>query len=80
MCGIAGFFQGEFDFTKDNIWQNKLDSMYSGLEARVPFADIRLVEYVYNLPWEYKCHDGISKSLLVSVGKDYWLRNCYYTL
>ena len=52
---------------------NRMDrtSMYSGLEARVPFADIRLLEYVYNLPEDYKYHDGIVKSLLVDVGKDY---------
>lgn len=50
---------------------NRMDrtSMYSGLEARVPFADYRILEYVYNLPWEYKCHDGITKSLLVEAGK-----------
>ncbi|MBQ1193849.1 MAG: asparagine synthase (glutamine-hydrolyzing) [Lachnospiraceae bacterium] len=50
---------------------NRMDrtSMYSGLEARVPFADYRILEYVYNLPWEYKCHDGIHKSLLVETGK-----------
>lgn len=39
-------------------------SMRSGLEARVPFADHRIVEYVWNVPWEMKCHDGIVKGLL----------------
>ena len=39
-------------------------SMYSGLEARVPFADHRIVEYVFNVPWEYKCHNGVVKGLL----------------
>lgn len=39
-------------------------SMYSGLEARVPFADHRIVEYVYNVPWEMKYQNGIEKSLL----------------
>lgn len=39
-------------------------TMYSGLEVRVPFADHRLVEYVYNVPWEYKFHKGQVKGLL----------------
>lgn len=39
-------------------------SMYSGLEARVPFADHRLAEYVFNVPWSMKYHDEIVKSLL----------------
>ena len=28
--------------------------MATGLEVRVPFADHRLVEYVWNVPWEMK--------------------------
>jgi asparagine synthase (glutamine-hydrolysing) len=39
-------------------------SMYSGLEARVPFADHRIMEYVFNVPWEMKYKDGVEKSLL----------------
>ena len=39
-------------------------SMYSGLEARVPFADHRIIEYVYNVPWEMKYQNGIEKALL----------------
>lgn len=39
-------------------------SMASGLEVRVPFADHRLVQYVFNTPWEYKYHNGITKGLL----------------
>ncbi len=39
-------------------------SMYSGLEARVPFADHRIVEYVYNVPWDMKYRNGTAKSLL----------------
>jgi asparagine synthase (glutamine-hydrolysing) len=39
-------------------------SMYSGLEARVPFADHRLAEYVFNVPWSMKYKDGVVKSLL----------------
>ena len=39
-------------------------SMFSGLEARVPFADHRIIEYVWNVPWDMKCKNGIVKSLL----------------
>lgn len=39
-------------------------AMYTGLEARVPFADHRIVEYLWNVPWSMKCKDGIVKGLL----------------
>lgn len=39
-------------------------SMHSGLNVRVPFADHRLVEYLYNVPWEYKDYEGREKGLL----------------
>jgi asparagine synthase (glutamine-hydrolysing) len=44
-------------------------SMFSGLEARVPFADPELVQYVYNVPWEYKFRDNTEKSLLRQAAK-----------
>lgn len=52
---------------------NRMDrcSMFSGLEARVPFADYRILEYVFNIPWKYKCYEGQTKSLLVECGKEY---------
>lgn len=43
-------------------------SMYSGLEARVPFADHRIVEYVFNVPWQMKCAGGVVKGLLRHAG------------
>ncbi|MDL2075819.1 asparagine synthase (glutamine-hydrolyzing) [Streptomyces sp. GXMU-J15] len=39
-------------------------SMGVGLEVRVPFLDHRLVEYVFNTPWNMKTFDGREKSLL----------------
>lgn len=39
-------------------------SMYSSLEARVPFADHRIMEYVFNVPWEMKYQNGVEKALL----------------
>ena len=38
--------------------------MYSGLEVRVPFADHRILEYVYNVPWEIKFENGVEKAML----------------
>lgn len=46
-------------------------SMYSGIEARVPFADIRIMQYLYNVPWEMKAQNGVEKSLLRESMKDY---------
>lgn len=52
---------------------NRMDrcSMYSGLEARVPYADYRILEYVFNVPWKYKCYNGQTKSLLIECGKEF---------
>ena len=52
---------------------NRMDrtSMRWGLEARVPFADRKLVEYVFNIPWEMKAKNGVVKNVLrsSSIGK-----------
>ncbi|MFJ9824459.1 asparagine synthase (glutamine-hydrolyzing) [Streptomyces sp. NPDC101160] len=45
-------------------------SMAHGLELRVPYADHRLVEYLYNTPWSFKTFDGQEKSLLRAVARD----------
>jgi len=39
-------------------------SMATGLEVRVPFCDHRLVEYVFNIPWDIKTVDNQSKGIL----------------
>lgn len=46
-------------------------SMYSGLEARVPFADHRIIEYVWNIPWGMKSRGKVVKSLLRECGRGY---------
>ncbi len=50
---------------------NRMDrtSMYSGLEARVPFADHRIIEYLWNVPWEMKAKDNVVKNLLRQAGR-----------
>jgi asparagine synthase (glutamine-hydrolysing) len=45
-------------------------SMAVGLEVRVPFCDHRLVEYVFNIPWEMKTYDGREKSILRAASRD----------
>ena len=40
--------------------------MARGLEVRVPFADHRILEYIYNVPWRIKFEGGVEKALLRS--------------
>ena len=46
-------------------------SMAQGVEVRVPFADHRIFEFVFNVPWEYKRENGVEKSLLRQSMVDY---------
>jgi len=39
-------------------------SMSTGLEVRVPFCDHRLVQYVWNIPWEIKMYRNREKGIL----------------
>ena len=50
---------------------NRMDrtSMYSGLEAWVPFADHRIIEYLFNVPWDKKAQGNIVKALLREAGR-----------
>jgi asparagine synthase (glutamine-hydrolysing) len=45
-------------------------SMAVGLEVRVPYCDHRLVEYLWNVPWELKCPEGVPKGLLRQAAED----------
>ena len=45
--------------------------MASSLEVRVPFADHRILEFVYNVPWEIKFENNVEKTLLRNAMKDY---------
>jgi len=46
-------------------------SMASGVEVRVPFADHRIMEYVFNVPWEIRFEGNVEKALLRNAMKDY---------
>ncbi len=39
-------------------------TMATGLEVRVPFCDHRLVDYVWNIPWDWKNYDNTAKGVL----------------
>lgn len=39
-------------------------SMYDSLEVRVPFCDMRIADYLYSVPWEFKDYKGYEKGLL----------------
>ena len=43
---------------------------YNDLEVRVPFCDYRLVQYMWNVPWEIKAYQGREKGLLRYIVKD----------
>ena len=46
-------------------------SMASSLEVRVPFADHRLAQFVYNVPWEIKFENNTEKALLRNAMREY---------
>ncbi len=52
---------------------NRMDraGAYNGLNGRVPFADKRIVEYLYNVPWEMKAPEGRVKGLLRDASKGF---------
>lgn len=63
--------------------QNLLDrmdrtSMHSGLEARVPFADHRIVEYLFNIPWDMKFCGKIVKGLLRKASEKFLIKDVLY--
>ena len=45
-------------------------TMGATIEARVPFADTKLIEYLWNLPFNYKYKEGCEKHLLRVAFKD----------
>ena len=51
-------------FMQNLLERNDRITMGASLEVRVPFADHRLVEYLYNVPWEYKFLNNTEKGLL----------------
>ncbi len=52
-------------------------SMASAVEVRVPFADHRILEYVYNIPWDIKFENNVEKALLRNAMKDFLPQKIY---
>lgn len=64
-------FRLNFDWFMQTLLTRKdTMSMACGLEMRVPFADERIVEYAYNLPWTLKSLDGREKGVLRTAFED----------
>lgn len=53
-------------------------AMQNGLEVRVPFCDYRIVEYVWNIPWEMKAYKGREKGLLRKAFEGYLPKEIIY--
>ncbi|HIV27001.1 MAG TPA: asparagine synthetase B [Candidatus Ornithocaccomicrobium faecavium] len=50
----------------------------AGLALYAPFCDVRLVQYVYNVPWEMKFLKGYEKGLLREAARDLLPRELLY--
>ncbi len=61
----TGYFMTSLLERKDRM------SMAHGLEVRVPFADHRIIEYVYNVPWSIKFENQTEKALLRNAMREY---------
>jgi asparagine synthase (glutamine-hydrolysing) len=44
--------------------------MRASVEARVPYANHQLIEYLWNVPWEYKFYNNQEKGLLREAFRD----------
>lgn len=51
-------------FMPNLVQRNDSQGLSNGLIMRVPFADIDLLEFIYNLPKEYKYRNGTEKYIL----------------
>lgn len=58
------FYLNQTYFLTTLLDRKDLMSMATGFEVRVPFCDYRLVQYVWNIPWEMKTTGNIEKGIL----------------
>ena len=80
-CGYSRFNK-EYSLIKDTIsrlrklyendlYRDDLIFMHFGIEARLPFLDKKLVDFVLRLPENYKITDNEKKKILRDIGKEY---------
>ena len=64
------FYLNLYWFMQTLIDRSDRMSAYCNFEIRVPFCDYRLIEYVWNIPWDMKALHGREKGLLRYIVKD----------
>ncbi len=51
-------------FMQTLLTRGDSQTMKASIECRVPFANVNLIQYVYNIPWHFLYKDGQEKALL----------------
>ncbi len=64
-------------FMQTLLTRSDSQSMYNAVELRVPFASKDIVEYMYNVPWEYMYHNHQEKAILRDAFKDFLPEDIY---
>ena len=57
-------------FMQTLLIRSETQAKLAGVECRVPFANKDLIDYVYNIPWDYLYHSNQEKALLRDAFKD----------
>lgn len=64
-------------FMQTLLTRSDSQTMHSSIELRVPFANKDLVNYLYNVPWDYMYHHDQEKGLLRDAFKDFLPEDIY---
>lgn len=64
-------------FMQTLLTRSDSQTMRSSIELRVPFASKKIVEYLYNVPWQYLYHNGKEKGLLRDAFEDFLPEDIY---
>lgn len=51
-------------FMQTLVTRQVCEGKHAGVTIRAPFANVKLLEYVYNIPWEMKFYQGQEKGIL----------------